>query len=93
MLVAAEISKNLGMLAASELELLRAAVRACGKFPRANDIDRKELLRTMTLDKKSFGGTVKWVLLEEIGTPRIVDGSRIPGSTLQKALEVGLRPI
>ena len=35
MLVAAEISKNLGMLASSEVELLRDAIRLCGPLPPA----------------------------------------------------------
>ena len=35
MLVAGEISKNLGTLSFDELELLREAVRACGSLPRA----------------------------------------------------------
>lgn len=93
MLVAAELSKNLGMLDAQELELLRAAVRACGPLPRANDLDLKELPGAMKGDKKSVAGQLKWVLLEKIGSPRIVDGRQIDSANLRKALRSGLRKL
>lgn len=91
MLVAGEISKNLGMLSIDELELLREAVRKCGPLPRANDLDINRLLAAMTVDKKSFAGQVKWVLLEKIGKARIVDGSEIDSRDLKDALRDGLR--
>jgi 3-dehydroquinate synthase len=90
MLVAGEISKNLGMLAPGELELLREAVRACGRLPRANDLDPALLTRAMRADKKSTAGSVKWVLLEKIGKPRIVDASEIDSRTLRHSLQDGL---
>ncbi len=91
MLVAGEISKNLGMLRPDELELLREAVRACGSLPRANDLDSNKLLAAMKGDKKSVAGQVKWVLLERIGKARIVDGSEIDLRNLKGALRDGLR--
>lgn len=91
MLVAGEISKNIGMLSADELELLREAVRACGSLPRANDLDIINLLGAMKGDKKSIAGQVKWVLLEKIGQARIVDGSEIDSRNLRSALRDGLR--
>src|ERR1051325_1637422 len=93
MLVAGEISKNLGMLPAGELELLRAAIRACGPLPRANDIELDALIRAMKGDKKSVDGRVKWVLLEKVGKARIVDASEIDRRTLREAMRAGLRPL
>lgn len=93
MLVAGEISKNLGMLSAEELELLREAVRACGSLPRANDLDTDRLLAAMKGDKKSVGGRLKWVLLEKIGKARIVDSSEIDSRILRSALHDGLRKL
>jgi 3-dehydroquinate synthase len=93
MLVAGEISKNLGMLSADELESLRAAVRACGSLPRAGDLDTSRLLAAMKGDKKSVAGQVKWVLLEKIGKARIVDGREIDSRTLKNALRDGLRKL
>jgi len=91
MLVAAEISKSLGMLSPRELESLRNAVRACGRLPQADDIEIDELIEAMRGDKKSVKGHVKWVLLETIGRARIVDGGEINARILRKALRDGLR--
>jgi len=90
-LVAGVLSKNLGMLGSGELELLREAVRACGPLPRANDLDIGALLRAMKSDKKSVGGRIKWVLLENIGSARIVDGNEIDALSLRAALREVLR--
>jgi len=78
---AGEISKNLGLLAPSELELLRAAVGLCGPLPPAADIDEQAIIENTSRDKKSVGGHVQWVLLERIGKARIVDGSMNPART------------
>jgi 3-dehydroquinate synthase len=91
MMVAAEISKSLGMLKPDELELLRRAVRACGPLPRADDLEIDELMGAMKGDKKSVGGQIKWVLLEAVGRARIVDGREVNRRVLRKALQEGLR--
>ena len=91
MLVAAEISKSLGMLSPRELESLRNAVRACGRLPQADDIEIDELIEAMRGDKKSVKGHIKWILLETIGRARIVDGGEINARILRKALRDGLR--
>jgi len=92
-LVAGEISKNLGMLGADELELLREAVKACGSLPRADDLDVEKLLRAMKSDKKSVAGRLQWVLLEKIGKARIVDGADVDPQTLRESLRTGLRSL
>jgi 3-dehydroquinate synthase len=93
MLVAGEISKRLGLLAPSELELLRAAVACCGRLPRADDIDEDEILSRAGHDKKMIGGQLKWVLLERIGRARIVDGKEIGQRVLRASLRAGLKSI
>ena len=90
MLVAGEISKDLGMLSADELELLRAGVTACGPLPGASDLDPDAIIRAMKGDKKSAAGRLKWVLLEGIGEARIVDGQEIAARALRSALRRGL---
>ncbi len=90
-LVAGALSKNLGMLSSGELELLRDAVAACGPLPRANDIDISRLMRAMKSDKKSVAGQIKWVLLEKIGSARIVDGNQIEPLALRASLREVLR--
>jgi 3-dehydroquinate synthase len=93
MLVAGEISKNIGMLAADELESLRAAVRLCGPLPRANDLALDEITAAMKGDKKSVGGVNRWVLLERIGRARIVDGNEIDKRLLRSSLRAGLQAL
>lgn len=91
MLTAGEISMRLGLLEASELELLRAAVSSCGRLPRADDLDPGAIISALTRDKKSVGGRVKWVLLERIGRATIVDGREIAPRLLRASLRAALR--
>jgi len=91
MLVAGEISKNLGLLAASELESLREAIRLCGPLPPAGDIDEHEIMEVTQRDKKSMGGQVQWILLEQIGRARIVDGLSIQPQLLRASLRAALK--
>lgn len=91
MLVAGEISKSLGLLAASELELLREAVRLCGPLPEAGDLDAKLIMHSVQRDKKSVGGRIKWVLLERVGRARIVDGKEVTPGLLRDSLRAGLK--
>jgi 3-dehydroquinate synthetase len=44
----------------------------------------------MTADKKAGEGKLKWVLLDDIGRPRIVDSDEIKPETVHKALAAGL---
>ena len=85
-LVAGELSKNLGLLGESELESLREAIDLCGRLPAVNDIDVNALLKAIARDKKRAAGQVQWVLLEGIGRPRIVDGSELKSSLLRKTV-------
>ena len=91
MLVAGEISKRLGLLDASELELLRDAVRLCGRLPLADDLDESEIIGRLSRDKKVVGGSVKWVLLERLGHARVVDGGEVTHRVLRASLRAGLR--
>src|SRR5713226_4891246 len=91
MLVAGEMSKSLGMLPSGELELLREAVRLCGPMPRAGDLSIADIFRAIDRDKKSMGGTVKWILLERVGRPLIVDSREIDSRVLRASLRTGLR--
>ncbi|MEP6743072.1 MAG: 3-dehydroquinate synthase [bacterium] len=86
MLVAGELSKNLGLLDRSELELLRAGIRLCGPLPLADDLDSGAILSALTHDKKSAGGQVQWVLLERIGRPRMVSSKEIDPATLRTSI-------
>ena len=93
MLAAGEISKKLGLLDSSELELLRDGIRLCGRLPRADDLDPTRIISALAADKKSIGGTIKWVLLERLGRARIVDGREINARTLRASLRVALQKV
>jgi 3-dehydroquinate synthase len=90
MIVAAEISKRLGLLDASGLESLREAVGLVGRLPRADDLNVDEILRAAAADKKSTGGEVQWVLLEQIGRARVVGGREIGRRILRDSIRAGL---
>jgi len=91
MLVAGELSRNLGLIDSGELESLRDAVRLCGPLPRADHLETTRITGALKHDKKSVGGQINWVLLEGIGRPRIVEGRLISAKSLRLALRAGLR--
>jgi 3-dehydroquinate synthase len=90
MLVAGELSRNLGLIDARELKLLRDAVHLCGPLPRADNLDLNQITGALKHDKKSVGGQINWVLLEGIGRPRIVEGRLISAKSLRLSLRAGL---
>nr|MBA3573210.1 3-dehydroquinate synthase [Pyrinomonadaceae bacterium] len=91
MLVAGQMSKDLGLLATSELELLRDTVRLAGSLPAASDLDERAIMRSILRDKKSVDGRIKWVLLQRIGRARIVDGKEITPRLLRGSITDGLK--
>ena len=93
MLVAGELSRNLGFIDSGDLESLRDAVRLCGQLPRADHLDTNQIIGALKHDKKSVGGQINWVLLEAIGRPRIVEGRLISAKSLRLSLRAGLRAL
>ena len=91
MLVAGELSRNLGLIDAGDLELLRDAVSLCGPLPRADNLDISQIIRALKHDKKSVDGHINWVLLEGVGRPKIVDGRLVSPKSLRDSLRAGLR--
>ena len=90
MLVAGELSRNLGLIDSGELKTLRDAVSLAGSLPRADKFDTGEIMRALKHDKKSVAGQINWVLLEGIGRPKIVDGQLISAKSLRLSLRAGL---
>jgi len=91
MLVAGELSRNLGLLDAGDLKLLRDAVSLCGPLPRADHLDINQIIRALRHDKKSVDGQINWVLLEGVGRPKIVEGRLISAKSLRLSLRTGLK--
>jgi 3-dehydroquinate synthase len=90
MLVAGEISKHLGLLTPSKLDLLREAVHLCGHLPSTEKLDLAEIKEALKFDKKSVRGQINWVLLDDIGSPRIIEGQQISKKVLNLSLSEGL---
>jgi 3-dehydroquinate synthase len=90
MLTAAVLSKNLGLLAADELEYLREGVRLAGRLPPASDLDPADILRATRADKKAAGGLVRWVLLERVGAARITAEGEVPARAVLASLRAAL---
>jgi 3-dehydroquinate synthase len=91
LLVAGELSKQLGLLGQEELETLREAVQLCGPLPTAQRLDVTKILSLVKHDKKSISGKINWVLLEGIGNPKIVSGKEVTTSLLRRSLEAVLK--
>lgn len=91
MLVAGELSRNLGLLDPGDHGLLREAVHLCGPLPRADQLDVNHIIRALKHDKKSVADQINWVLLEGVGLPKIVDGSLISAKSLRLSLRAGLQ--
>ncbi len=91
MLVAGEISRRIGLLKDSGLGRLRETIQSCGRLPRANDLEPYAIIKALRGDKKSIGGKIKWVLLEEIGKARIVDEDYVSPRLLRASLGAALR--
>ncbi|HEY2964040.1 MAG TPA: 3-dehydroquinate synthase [Pyrinomonadaceae bacterium] len=91
MLVAGELSRNLGLLDSGDLQSLREAVALCGPLPRADNLDLDQITHALQHDKKSVDGQINWVLLERVGRPKIVDGRLITAKSLRLSLRAGLQ--
>lgn len=90
MLVAGALSKNLGLLDKTELELLREGVHLCGPLPYAGNLGEDAIINAVTKDKKRSSGAVQWVLLERIGRPRLIEGKAISPNLLKQSLREAL---
>ncbi|HKP48136.1 MAG TPA: 3-dehydroquinate synthase [Pyrinomonadaceae bacterium] len=91
MLAAGELSKNLGLLDKSELELLRRGVQSCGPLPPTDGIDIQSIVEEIAFDKKRASGQMHWVLIEQIGKARIVGGDSIAPKLLRTSIKEALR--
>ena len=67
MLMAADLSVDLGMIPAAEAERLEALVRAAGLPARGPALGGERYLALMGHDKKAEGGRIRYVLLKALG--------------------------
>ncbi len=86
-LFAAELSKKLDIFDADKLNLLNDVLRHVGKLPDTRNINLERVSETFTFDKKNIGESLQWILLENIGQPKIVDGREISTKLISETLE------
>ncbi|MQF70287.1 3-dehydroquinate synthase [SAR202 cluster bacterium AD-804-J14_MRT_500m] len=67
MMGAAEISRRMGLIGADDVSRQRDLLARFNLPVRPTDMDIETLVSAMSLDKKTVGGTVRWVLLDKIG--------------------------
>jgi 3-dehydroquinate synthase len=84
MMAAAYISNWMGMLTDAEVERQRTVLDAYGLPLRYENVNADAIKAAMTMDKKTVGGKIRWVLLNGIGNA--VTRSDVPSNLVDKAL-------
>lgn len=85
MILAADLSCRLGMLAASEVVRIRNVVQAAGLPIEPPKLGVDAMLELMKLDKKSDAGQIKFILLDGMGKHKI---QAVPEDVLRDTLKV-----
>ena len=85
MTAAARIGLELGMMSEDETERQRRVLEDFQLPVSLYGVDTGALKEAMTLDKKTVGGAIRWVLLDGIG--RAVTRGDVPGAVVDLALE------
>ena len=86
-ILAAGLSKKLGLLHEDDLNLLNDVVHRAGKLPAINHIDLDLVFETFKYDKKTVNDSLHWILLKGIGKPVIFPHSDIPQAVLMNTLK------
>ena len=84
MMVAADISKRMGMLSDDEVLRQRSVLEAYELPLKYRDADPAAIRDAMSMDKKTVGGRIRWVLLDGIGNA--VTRSDVPPEFIDQAL-------
>ena len=84
MMAAADISNRMGMLSDDEVLRQRSVLQAYGLPLKFRDVDPSAIRGAMSMDKKTVGGRIRWVLLDGIGNA--VTRSDVPPELIDRAL-------
>ena len=74
MVMAAELSRRLGLIAERDVARVRALLERAGLPVRGPKVPADELIRAMGVDKKAAQGKVRFVVLDAIGAARLQAG-------------------
>ena len=84
MMAAADISKNMGLLSDDDVVRQRSVLAAYGLPLKYRDADPSAIRDAMSMDKKTVGGRIRWVLLDGIGNA--LTRSDVPPEFIDQAL-------
>ena len=84
MMAAANISSGMGMLSDDDVLRQRSVLEAYGLPLKYRDADPSAIRDAMSMDKKTVGGRIRWVLLDAIGNA--VTRSDVPPELINRAL-------
>ena len=90
MMGAAHISHEMGMITEEVVLRQRRLLERFNLPPKAPNVDPQRLLRAMELDKKTEGGAINWVLLEDVG--RAVVRRDVPSQLVKETVHNLLSP-
>jgi shikimate kinase / 3-dehydroquinate synthase len=90
MIAAAAIGRRLGVTPPALADRQNALLARFGLPARVRGIDPEDVLRAITLDKKTSDGSVRWVLLEDVGQP--VLRADVPVPLVRQVIEEMLEP-
>ncbi|MFL6635767.1 MAG: bifunctional shikimate kinase/3-dehydroquinate synthase AroKB [Massilia sp.] len=76
MVMAADLSRRLGLVDAAAVDRVRALVKAAGLPVVAPDLGVLRWIELMEVDKKNEGGAIKFILLKPLGSPSITNAPR-----------------
>ncbi len=85
MMGAAELSRRMGMIDADVVKRQEAILRRFNLPLRAEGLDVERIFSAMSLDKKSAGGAIRWVLLEDVG--RATTSRDVPLKDVREVVE------
>jgi 3-dehydroquinate synthase len=76
MVMAADLSRRLGLIDDAAVERVRNLVKAAGLPVVAPDLGVERWIELMEVDKKNEGGAIKFILLKPLGSPSITNAPR-----------------
>jgi 3-dehydroquinate synthase len=76
MVMAADLSRRLGLIDDTAVDRVRALVQAAGLPVVAPDLGTARWIELMEVDKKNEGGAIKFILLKPLGSPSITNAPR-----------------
>jgi 3-dehydroquinate synthase len=76
MVMAADLSRRLGLVDDAAVDRVRALVKAAGLPVVAPDLGVERWIELMEVDKKNEGGAIKFILLKPLGSPSITNAPR-----------------